>query len=315
MSNLDLSIVVPLFNEEEVFGKLVKRLRELRELYEGSIEFILVDDGSHDRTRELIKELCEKDSVFIGLGLSRNFGHQAAVSAGLAHARGKAVAVIDGDLQDPPELVIDMHKKLNEGYDVVYAVRRARKEGPLKRFSYYLFYRIMRLLCSISIPLDSGDFCIMSSRVVAELNAMKEKTRYIRGMRAYAGFRQCPFEYNRSERAGGEPKYGFLKLLRLAGDGIFSFSDLPLRFASIAGFIVAACSFLAGFLLVVWRLLTIQEIPGFATLAVGMFFLGGVQLCCIGLLGEYIGRIHTEVKARPSFIVESVYKHRSNRSD
>lgn len=308
MSNLSLSIVVPLYNEEQVFEKLAERLCKLHDLHDGSIEFILVDDGSHDKTGTLIKKLCKTNGAFVGISLSRNFGHQAAVSAGLSYASGNAIAVIDGDLQDPPELVIEMLNRLKEGFDVVYAVRRARKEGIMKRLSYYLFYRIMRLLCSIYIPLDSGDFCIMSKRVVLELNRMQENTRYIRGMRAYAGFRQCPYEYERVERQGGKSKYGFLRLLRLAGDGIFSFSDLPLRFASIAGFCVAIGSFLIGLLLVVWRFLTTQEIPGFATLSVGMFFLGGVQLCCIGILGEYIGRIHTEVKGRPSFIVESIFK-------
>lgn len=306
---VELSLIVPLFNEAEVFERLVARLTGTLPLLPPLTEVLLINDGSVDKTGTLISELCGRDSHFVGVHLSRNFGHQMAVCAGLEQARGEAVAVLDGDLQDPPEILPRFYAKLREGYDVVYAVRQTRKEHFVLRFLYWIFYRLMAALTPISIPLDSGDFSIMSRRVVDTLKTMPERRRFVRGMRSYVGFRQTGLAYDRHERAAGSSKYTFRKLLTLAADGIFTFSELPLRLATFAGFCAAGLSLLYGAYLALWRILGGANLPGFATLAVGLFFLGGVQLICLGILGEYIGRIHHEVKQRPPFIVERVERN------
>jgi polyisoprenyl-phosphate glycosyltransferase len=303
---VELSLIVPLFNEAEVFERLASRLTGALPLLPPLTEVLLINDGSNDETGTLISGLCRRDSHFVGVHLSRNFGHQMAVCAGLEQARGEAVAVLDGDLQDPPEILPQFYAKLREGYDVVYAVRQARKEHIVLRFLYWIFYRLMAALTPISIPLDSGDFGIMSRRVVDALKAMPERRRFVRGMRSYVGFRQTGLAYDRHERAAGSSKYTFRKLLTLAADGIFTFSELPLRLATFAGFGAAGMSLLYGAYLALWRIFGGANLPGFATLAVGLFFLGGVQLICLGILGEYIGRIHHEVKQRPAFIIERV---------
>ena len=304
---IELSIVVPLYNENEVFGELVNRLAAVLEGLPFHAEVIFVDDGSADGTGELIREACEKDDRFRGAVLSRNFGHQLAVTAGLHYASGNAVAVIDGDLQDPPEIILDFYRKLQEGYDVVYAIRRKRKENLFKRAAYRFFYRILRKLATIPIPLDSGDFCIMSRRVVQLINAFPERHRFIRGLRSWSGFRQVGYSYERDARVYGQSKYTLSKLMLLALDGIFTFSEKPLRWATYMGGTVALLSFIWAARTFVWRLVSNTPLPGFATLAVGMFFLGGVQLITIGILGEYIGRIHNEVKGRPLYVVDCVY--------
>jgi dolichol-phosphate mannosyltransferase len=302
----DLSIVIPLFNEEEVFPQLIARLTATLDSLPLSAEVILVDDGSTDATRRLATRACEEDPRFRLVVLSRNFGHQLAVSAGLRHAAGQAVAILDGDLQDPPEILHEFYRKLSEGYDVVYAIRRQRKEGLLKRVAYWGFYRLLRAVASIDIPLDSGDFCILSRRMVQQINAMPERHRFVRGLRSWIGFRQTGHEYSRAARVSGQSKYTLTKLLRLACDGLFTFSEAPLRLATFLGLIVALGAFGYGTFIALWRLLSSQEVPGFATLAAGMFFLGGVQLICLGIVGEYIGRIHNEVKGRPPFIVDQL---------
>lgn len=302
-----LSFVVPVFNETAVFADLVARLQATMQQADFRCEVVIVDDGSTDGTRELINDICARDNRFQGVLLSRNFGHQAAVSAGLDHAQGQAVGVIDGDLQDPPELLLDFHARLNEGYDVVYAVRQRRKEGPLKKFCYWAFYRMLRSLSVIEIPLDSGDFCIMSRSVVDQIRMMPERHRFIRGMRTWVGYRQTGFEYERSARHAGESKYTLPKLMQLALDGIFTFSEKPLRLATYCGITVAMMAMFWGVYILGWRLFAPEtEVPGFATLSCGMFFLGGVQLICLGILGEYVARIHNEVKRRPVYIVESL---------
>ncbi|MDP3541412.1 MAG: glycosyltransferase family 2 protein [Elusimicrobiota bacterium] len=302
----ELTLVIPLYNESEVLPQLLARLDAALPKLGADTEVILVDDGSGDGTAELIDRACRERPWCRGVMLSRNFGHQIAVTAGMQHARGRAVAILDGDLQDPPEVVAEFHAKLKEGYDVVYAVRRQRKEGILKRAAYALFYRLMRALSTIPIPLDSGDFCVMSRRVVDRINAMPERHRFVRGLRSWVGYRQTGHEYPRSARAAGESKYGFSKLLKLAFDGIFTFSEAPLQWSMQFGFLVSAVSFAWGAYIVLWRLFVpgATSLPGWATLTVGMFFLGGVQLFSIGILGEYVGRIHNEVKGRPLFIVE-----------
>jgi len=301
-----LTLVIPVFNEAAVFDKLKRRLLEALPLLPSPTEIVLVNDGSSDATGTLISELCQQDEQFVGVHLTRNFGHQMAVCAGLEQARGEAVAVLDGDLQDPPEILPAFYAKLLEGYDVVYAIRQQRKEILPKRLMYWAFYRLMAALSPIKIPLDSGDFGIMTRRVVEALKKMPERRRFVRGMRSYVGFRQTGLIYERHERAGGQPKYTFRKLLMLAADGIFTFSEIPLRLATMAGLLAASFSILYGVYLLFQRIFIGYNLPGFATLAVGLFFLGGVQLICLGILGEYIGRIHHEVKQRPPYIVERV---------
>ena len=300
----DLSIIIPLYNEQAVFPELIARLKSTIDDFELLTEVILVDDGSDDATPDLAAQLCREDERFRLIALSRNFGHQSAVSAGLTHSTGQSVAILDGDLQDPPEVLKTFYEKLHEGYDVVYAIRQRRKESWPKRIAYWLFYRLLKRLSTIQIPLDSGDFCIMSQRVVKRINALPEHHRFVRGLRSWVGYRQTGLAYDRSARAAGHSKYTFFRLLNLACDGIFTFSEIPLRFATFTGFVVAAFSFSWGCAIVVWRLFFNNSLPGFATVAAGMFFLGGIHLICLGILGEYIGRIHNEVKQRPIFIVD-----------
>jgi glycosyltransferase involved in cell wall biosynthesis len=304
-----LTLIIPVFNEAAIFEQLKRRLIEVLPLLPSPTEVLLVNDGSSDSTGTLISELCRQDGHFVGVHLTRNFGHQMAVCAGLELALGNAVAVLDGDLQDPPEILPAFYAKLQEGYDVVYAIRRHRKEILPMRFLYWIFYRLMAALTPIEIPLDSGDFGIMSRRVVEALKTMPERRRFVRGMRSYVGFRQTGLAYERQERAGGQPKYTFRKLLMLAADGIFTFSEIPLRLATLAGLTAAGLSILYGSYLLIQRIFVGYNLPGFATLAVGLFFLGGVQLICLGILGEYIGRIHHEVKQRPPYIIERVERN------
>ena len=310
MKTKTLSVVIPIFNEEEVFPQLIERLGSALETFKPELEILFVNDGSTDSSRELINAAALNDTTIRGIHLSRNFGHQSAVTAGLENATGDIVVVMDADLQDPPELISEMVSRINAGDDVVYAVRRTRQESALKVGCYKLFYRILKYVSNLDIPLDSGDFSAMNRRVVNSINEMPEYNRFIRGIRSYAGFKQSAVYYDRDSRAAGEPKYNFFGLLKLAGDGVFAFSEYPLRLASFAGAIVALVSFIVGILLLFWRLFSDQQLPGFATLAVSIFFLGGVQLICTGVLGEYIGRIYNEVKRRPTYIVESkVGKH------
>ena len=310
----DLSIIIPLFNEAAVLPELVARLLDTLSKLPDRTEIIFVDDGSSDGTHEQIQKLCEHDSRCIGIRLSRNFGHQQAVSAGMQHAIGDVVAILDGDLQDPPELLPRFIEQIEDGYDIVYGVRRDRKEGFAKRLCYGTFYKILARLAPIEIPLDSGDFCMMRQRVVREINSMPERHRFIRGMRSYLGFRQTGLEYERDARAAGTSKYSWKKLIGLAADGVFSFSALPLRAVSFLGFVIAGMSILYALYVFVWKLYSEAdpELDGFAAIAVGIFFLGGVQLVCIGILGEYVGRIHDEVKERPVYVIDTIIMKRES---
>jgi dolichol-phosphate mannosyltransferase len=305
----DLSIVIPLYNEEAVFVELWMRLAKVVDALPFVAEIVLVDDGSTDGTRELACMACREDPRFRLVVLSRNFGHQLAVSAGLQHASGWAVAILDGDLQDPPEVLLDFHRKLSEGYDVVYAVRRRRKEAWPKRLAYWAFYRLQRALSSIDIPLDSGDFCMMSRRVVQRLNQLPERQRFLRGLRSWVGYRQTGLEYERAARSAGQSKYTFRKLFRLACDGVFTFSDAPLRLATWLGLIVVIGSLVAG------AFAALGQWAAVPMIAAAVFFLGGVQLVCLGILGEYVGRIHAEVKGRPAFVVEELVGFRRENAD
>lgn len=321
--------MIPLLDEAEVFTRLLERVDALVASLASNTritsEVILIDDGSTDGTAELVRQACARPGAagkYRGVVLSRNFGHQPAITAGMHFARGQAVAVLDGDLQDPPEVIAEFYARLcgdgqaQDGaepakkrfaFDVVYAVRRDRKENIFKRVAYAGFYRLMRRLANVPIPLDSGDFCIMSRRVVDQINAMRERHRFIRGLRSWVGFRQTAHGYPRAAREAGKSKYTFGKLTKLALDGLFTFSEKPLQWSAQFGLLVAMCSVAYAVYVLIWRLFAKEAVPGFAALAVGLFFLGGVQLMSIGILGEYIGRIHNEVKGRPHFIVAEKY--------
>jgi dolichol-phosphate mannosyltransferase len=311
-----ISIVIPIYNEDEILHTLFNRLIEASPSWEEEFEVILVDDGSTDKSLSIIKDFTEEDSRFKAVELSRNFGHQPAISAGMEVAKGDAIIIMDGDLQDPPEELHRFLDKWREGYDIVYAIRKNRKEHFLKRMAYYTFYRGLKFISDIEMPLDSGDFCLMDRKVVDVINnQLPENIRFVRGLRAYAGFNQIGVEYEREERAGGEAKYTFKKLMKLALDGIFGFSTFPLRLATYLGLSIAIPSFLIGLFFIIHRIFQFEvlgysptDTPGLATLAVGMFFLGGVILIILGILGEYLGRIYIEVKRRPFYIIDKIFE-------
>jgi glycosyltransferase involved in cell wall biosynthesis len=314
-----ISVVIPLFNEEENVHHLYQRLTAASPSWEDEYEIIFVDDGSYDDTLLHLKELSKGDSRIKAIKLSRNFGHQAAITAGIKHAKGDAVVVMDGDLQDPPEKLSLFLNKWREGYHVVYAVRTKRKEGFFKKICYKVFYRLLKMVSDINIPLDSGDFCVMDKKVVRVLNTeMIEHARFVRGLRAYAGFKQVGVAYERDKRAAGEVKYTFKKLMKLAIDGLLDFATFPLKLATYIGFIIAIPSFIAGFFFVIHRIFNFRflgytpaDTPGLASLAVGVFFLGGVILIILGIMGEYIGRIYFEVKRRPFYIIDEIYNEQA----
>ena len=301
-----LSVVVPCFDEEAVVPETHRRLAAvLGEVPDLGLEFVYVDDGSRDATLESLRQIQNGDSRVRVIALSRNFGHQIAVSAGLAEAGGDAVAVIDADLQDPPEVLLRMLEHWRDGADVVYGVRSAREgETALKRWTASAFYRLLGRLADVSIPLDTGDFRLMDRRAVDVLLAMPERDRFVRGMVAWIGFRQEPVRYRRAARAAGETKYPVGKMLRLAADSILSFSLVPLRLAIWLGFLAAGLALLGIVYAFVVRLATDAWVPGWALTFIGIVFLGGVQLLLIGVLGEYIGRIYGEVKRRPLYLVK-----------
>jgi polyisoprenyl-phosphate glycosyltransferase len=306
----ELSLVIPCYNESAVLPLLRKRLLQSLPTTGAGWEVILVDDGSRDDTFKQLTAMHADDGRFKVLSFSRNFGHQTAVFAGLSHAAGDFVAVMDADLQDPPEFLLKCVEKLKEGYDVVYAVRRQRKENPLKKACYSVFYRLLKSIAEVEIPLDAGDFCVMRQRVVAVLREMPERNMFVRGLRAWSGFRQIGMEYDRAARAAGDTKYPFNKLVRLAMDGVFAFSPLPLRLAAYVGFSSLMLALLATIFLIIWKILGFRmlghypsEVPGWTSLVCLMLFLNGVQFLILGVMGEFIGRIYNETKQRPRWIV------------
>ena len=302
------SLIVPIYNEEETILELYYRLHALMERLDGAVELILVNDGSRDRSLQLMRELHQKDARVSYLSLARNFGHQVAVTAGLNFARGQAIVILDADLQDPPELIPEMVEKWQQGYQVVYAQRiQRRKESWFKRFTAYLFYRLLKRLADVDIPTDTGDFCLMDRQVVDVLNAMPERNRYLRGLRAWIGFQQTSVRFERDPRFAGEVKYTFGKSLALAVNGLVSFSRVPLRLSTYIGLLAAAIAILMALLVLYWRLfLPHSPLTGFTIILVAIFFLGAVQLVSIGILGEYIGRIYEEVKGRPLYTLAEV---------
>ncbi|MBV8581682.1 MAG: glycosyltransferase family 2 protein [Candidatus Eremiobacteraeota bacterium] len=302
-----LSIVVPLFNEAANVDELLRRITEVvrgLRVAPADYEVILVDDGSRDATLEKLLDAAHRDRHLRVLSLSRNFGHQIAATAGLDAARGDAVVLMDGDLQDPPELIDDFLEKFREGYDVVYATRRRRAgESRFKLLTAAVFYRTIRRLTNVSIPVDTGDFRLMSRRVVVALRDSRERHRFIRGLVSWVGYKQTGIEYDRAERFSGESKYPVSKMFRFAIDGITAFSEIPLRLATWFGFVVSAVAFVVGLIEIGIRVFTGYNLPGYTSTIFAILFLGGVQLITIGILGEYVGRIYDEIKGRPLYLV------------
>jgi dolichol-phosphate mannosyltransferase len=287
-----LSIVIPIMNEEGSLPELHRRLSAVCEKIGCERDIIMVDDGSTDKSADVIRELSKNDKTITGLRLSRNFGHEAASTAGMDIAHGDATILMDADLQDPPEMIEEMVKLWKEGHEVVYAVRRTRKgESAVKQAAAWVFYRVLNCVSDVPIPLDVGDFRLMDSRVMQSLKGCREQNRFVRGLVAWTGFRSAAIHYDRPARSSGETHYGIWKLMFLSLDAFFGFSISPLRLASVAGIFIAAFSVLCA-----------AGIPGTLT-GSAMFFLGGVQLMCTGILGEYIGRIYRQGQNRPLYLV------------
>lgn len=301
-----LSIVVPVYNETEVIDAFYERMTAVaRSLPFGAYEILFVDDGSADDTWARVRSYALSDPAVRPLKLSRNFGHQAAITAGLDHARGDCVVVIDSDLQDPPEVVPEMVARWREGYDVVYG-RRSRREGEgrMKLLTASAFYRLLNRLTRINIPVNVGDFRLLSRRAADQLRALREQDRFVRGLVSWIGFRQTGVTYSRDRRFAGNTKYPFRKMMNFAMDGIASFSTVPLKLAMWLGYAASALAFIYLASVFVQKFILRNTIQGWATIMVALLFLGGVQLICIGIMGEYIGRIFNEIKGRPLYVVD-----------
>ncbi|MFZ0298587.1 MAG: glycosyltransferase family 2 protein [Candidatus Sulfotelmatobacter sp.] len=311
MSNRsNISLAIPVYNEQAVVPELLRRTIEVIDTIPGGPhEIVLVDDGSSDRTLELLEIAAEKDDRIVVVALSRNFGHQTALAAALDHVSGDVTILMDGDLQDPPEAIPVLLDKYEQGYDVVYVRRVNRKEPWWLRACYYIFYRLLAALSSIPLPLDSGDFCLMSRRVIEEIRRMPEHHRYLRGMRTWVGFRQIGIPIERAARPAGVTKYSPLRLLKLASDGIFAFSIVPLRAAAILGAMAIGLSVLFS-LYSLYAKYRLHSPQGFTALVLTITFLSGVNLFFLGIIGEYIGRIYEEAKNRPHYLVRKVVSHR-----
>ena len=289
---------------------LFERLQAAAPAWGADYEIICVDDGSQDRTWSLLKQQNQRDARWRCLSFARNFGHQTAVSAGLFHAKGDAAVIIDADLQDPPEAIAALLEKWRAGFEVVYAQRKQRRDPFFKRLLAWGFYRLIARLAPLPMPTDAGDFCLLDRRVVNVINSLPERNRYLRGLRAWCGFRQTSVEFERDERAAGSAHYTFKQSLKLALDGLFSFSAIPLRLATYLGFWVSGLAFAGAVFTFLQKVFAVQFSkiglapgPGFPTTVISILFLGGVQLICLGILGEYVGRIYEEVKGRPLWII------------
>jgi glycosyltransferase involved in cell wall biosynthesis len=303
-TGLRISVAIPIHNEESVLSELLRRLEAvLDDLPGGAHEVVFVDDGSTDRTYEMLDAAAQNDPRILAISFSRNFGHQAAITAALDHASGDAVVVMDGDLQDAPEVILQFVEQFRRGFDVVYAKRVRRKESWLLRICYFVFYRMMARLSDIQLPLDAGDFVLISRRVVEQLRRMPEHHRYLRGMRTWVGFQQIGIEVEREERHAGNSKYNLMRLLKLAFDGIFAFSIVPIRAAALVGAFVVFGSILYVAYAIYAKLFLRESPVGFTALIVAVTFLSGVILFFLGVIGEYVGRIYEEAKGRPQYIV------------
>jgi polyisoprenyl-phosphate glycosyltransferase len=301
------SLVVPAHNEEGVVGELVARLIQVMDALDRESEAILVDDGSRDRTYELMLEAASADPRFRLVRLSRNFGHQIALTAGVDLAAGDAVIVLDADLQDPPEVILELAARWREGYDIVYAVREMREgETRFKRATATAFYRAFNRISEVEVPLDAGDFRLVDRRALDVFNQMRESNRFVRGMFSWIGLRQTGVLYRRHERFAGETKYPFRKMLRFAATGVTSFSSAPLRAALNLGFFVSIVSFLIGMWSLIVKVGGFFNVPGWTSIVVPVTFIGGIQLIVLGVIGEYIGDIHAEVKRRPLYVISEL---------
>jgi glycosyltransferase involved in cell wall biosynthesis len=301
-----ISVVIPVFDERENLDALISRLHPVIDsITDGSFEVLFVDDGSEDGSGELLDRLNERDGRYKVIHFSRNFGHQSALQAGLDAADGSAVVLMDADMQDPPEMLTQFIQKWRAGYQVVYAIRRKRKESIWKRLAYNTFYRTMKFIAEIDIPLDAGDFCLMDRRVSQVLSKLPERNRFLRGLRSWVGFKQIGIEYERNPRSKGTPKYTLSKLIGLALSGYVGFSAFPLRIATWLGFVTAA----AGFALSIWafieKLIAQASPQGWTSTVAIILFIGGVQLIILGIIGEYLGRVYDEVRRRPIYVISS----------
>ena len=299
------SVVIPVFNEEDNLESLYHRLSKVLENPCKNYEIIFVDDGSTDNSLKIIMRLRETDSGVKIISFSRNFGHQVAITAGIDYASGSAVIVMDADLQDPPEVIPRLVEKWREGYDTVYAIRESRKDPIFKKAIAFIFYRLFRRMSDVDIPVDAGDFRLMSRRVVDILKAMPERNRYLRGLASWIGFRQARVRYARDKRYAGKSKYTLWKLARLALDGVTAFSHFPLRLVTQLGLVVSLVGFIYIAKMIIDALLFGRTVPGWTTLMAAVLFLGGVQLIVIGVIGAYIGRIYVEVQQRPLYLIKA----------
>jgi len=307
MDNLTYSFVIPIYNEEKTIPELFRRTSEISLKLDGAMEVILIDDGSRDKSYGLMLELSNQDPRFKVIHFARNFGHQIAITAGMDFARGDAIIIMDADLQDPPEVVLQMIDQWKEGYEVVYAIRKAREgESWFKKITASLFYRILKSLTEVDIPVDVGDFRLVDRKALEAFKALRENNRFVRGMFGWIGFRQTGIYYTRAERFAGETKYTLKKMLLLAKNGVISFSNAPLKLVLNFGFLISGLSFLMGIIAVITKLSGQYTVSGWTSMTVLITFTGGVQLIVLGILGEYIGRIHDEVKNRPLYIVKAI---------
>ncbi len=306
-SHITYSVVIPVYNESETLPILLEKLENVLSGLSESYEVILVNDGSKDDSLEILMKWQNDHPPFKIINLSRNFGHQIAITAGLDLTEGQAVMVMDGDLQDPPEVLPLLIEKWKAGYDVVYAIRKQRKEGFFKRMAYRTFYRVLNNISEVKIPIDAGDFGLMDRKIVDLLKKLPERNRFVRGIRSWVGYRQTGIEYERSERFAGDVKYTYKRLINLALDGLISFSNVPLRLMVYVGLSVSGFAFI-GILVTLYKRFFEAEIPrGYTTILISILFIGGIQLIGMGLLGEYIGRVYDEVKQRPVYIIKGLF--------
>jgi len=306
---INYTIIIPIYNEEKNIDILYQRLKNVLRFFKKEYELIFVNDGSSDQSLLKLINLYKKDNRIKIINFSRNFGHQMAVSAGLKYAQGEIIVILDGDLQDPPELLPKFFAKIDDGYDVVYGIRTKRKESLIMRLAYATYYRFLKAVADINIPLDSGDFCVMKKKVVKAINLLPERNRFVRGIRAWVGFKQIGLEYERDRRYAGKSKYTLKKIMKLAFDGIFSFSYVPFKFMFYLGLFSLIFSFFGALFVFYMKFFTshYNRVPGFATTVTLLIFIGGLQLFSMGIMGEYIKRIYDEVKGRPSYIIESAF--------
>ena len=303
--NIQVSVIVPVYNEGQVIALLFERLKRLMDDTGLKIECIFVNDGSSDDTPSQLISICMTDARFQYISFSRNFGHQVAIAAGLKNARAsEAVFIMDADLQDPPELLSEFYKKYKEGYDVVFGIRRNRKESWLKRSLYYLFYRLINRIATLRFPVDAGDFCLISKRAVDVINRFPEEAVFMRGIRSLIGFKQAGIEYDRAPRAKGNVRYSYMKLLKLAMNGFYNFSEVPIRLISYLGIFSILVALLYLIITLIDKFVYNTVPQGFTSILFAIVLFGGVQLLSIGIIGEYIIRIFFQVKNRPPFIIE-----------